>query len=570
MREKISKKNIVHCLILLGTMFLAIAVWYAPIFFQGYSFNEINSNQVLARNLVLTGKFSLENEKNVILSSQRIAAAGVPSAAAEKLIPAASAAIYKIFGVPKEKEAILIGLFIYAVAFFIFSLLVWKLFDFKTAWLFSWLYIFLPVNWGTSLEPNAYEYCLLFLAGGLLVFFWPTAKAAKAKYIAAGFLLALSFFGRNASGLIFPALLLWLFLYDRRAIWPFFASLLASVLIISSFFTWILGAGGNYHFSYFGFGGEKNAGADFGFYGHFYPDPYTYHFERTEYLQARKDAAAALGGLEAQNINKRLANVEAGESSLGQNFKLAPLLLLKHLSNFFSLYYLGGPFILLFMIIGWRRLRVGRHPLATLAWLWIASVLFFLSLVVLAQRNHLMDFAFILVILLALGLAELARFGQEYFSVGTHRLKSNFLLVILAGLTTYQLILGAKVLLGQSYNHNQKLLLGAYKEKVITHELNSQDIIATPLGTGAIYTLNYFTDKSFVRFAEETVTKLLTENKLDFAFQEFGVTKILGFSPDMSQAITQKTGAEIIADSQIIIGKSDISPAKGLLLNIIK
>jgi len=551
-------------------MIMAVLVWYSPVIFKGYPTDLPGSSQVVARNLVLTGKFSQESAKNVILNSERIRQEGTTSSKGDKLIAICNAGIYKLFGMPDANKAVLISVFVNALAFLFFFFTVWQLFNYKNALIFSGIYIFLPVIWATSLNSNSYEYAFLFLSISLFIFFSKWERYKWLKYGLVGIFLALCFLSRDAMALLAPAMLIWLWIYKRKAILPLFGSLLLVIAIFTFIFNGVFGKSSNYHLAFFRVGGESAMARDFGFYGHLYPDPYTYHYEKEDYLAQKKQEMKEGGLLARHGIAKRMSNVESSRISLLHHFTIAPILLAKHLASIISLENVGGPLIFLLFLLGLLYLFKNKKPLFNFCWLWIASVFFFCSFVALAQRNHVMDFGFIMALLVSLGIIRLAGLISNYEGIKNKFLKKNYLIFIILLLVIYQLVLSSHVVFGRVYDSSDYLKLKAYQEIILEADITAQDIMATPLDNSDIYTINYLTDKSIIKFDKNTVKKLLDENKLDFAFQEFKVTKILGFSPDMTKEILQQVKVENITDNDIEMKEVVTSPVKGLIMNLLR
>lgn len=240
-----------------------------------------------------------------------------------------------------------------------------------------------------------------------------------------------------------------------------------------------------------------------------------------------------------------------------------PMLLIKHISRLFSLEDIGGPFISLLAVVGFLYLYFKKNKLWQFSALWIGTVIFLLCFVVLAQRQHMMDFGFILALLITLGLFNLAGILNKYFN------KTIFTTLLLL-IVIYQMVLSAHILFSRPYDGSSFLKLKAYQEKILISDVKSNDVIATPLDATSLDNLNYLSDKSLIKFSNQTVEKLLVENKLDFAFKEFKVTKILGFSKEMTEKITQQTKVKNITDNTLPAIQIPISPTKSLFMNLVK
>ncbi len=57
--------------------------------------------------------------------------------------------------------------------------------------------------------------------------------------------------------------------------------------------------------------------------------------------------------------------------------------------------------------------------------------------------------------------------------------------------------------------------------------------------------LNYYTDRTFIKFAPETIEKLIRENKLKDGLQKFNVTYALGYDEELNRKLV-KNGIKVI------------------------
>lgn len=559
-------------IILSAILFCSVFAWYSPVLFKGYSSAIPGPNNVIARNLAKTGKFSHENEKNIILNSDRIKQDGMISSTGDKAIALAGAALYKLSDSLNFDSIVLLSVVVFAMSLLFFFLTVWKLFGFRIAMIFALVYVVLPVVWETALIPGFYEFSLLFLSIGLFLFFCGNEKDKYdiLRYCLSGIFLALSFLSRDAMALLAPVLLVWAWFFKRKAILPLFAPMILAIICFTVIFQFNFGKTSNYHFDYFRAAPEKTQGRDFSFYGHLYPDPYTYHYEKETYLSQKK-IEAGQSGIDAQSLAKRISNVESNRISLWQHLRLAPLLMVKHISSLVSLESVGGPLIFLLFCFGMLCMfrqtglpagQTGRREFVYFISGWIGFIFIFCSFFALAQRNHVMDFAFVFALGAAFGiynLIEILNFRHKRAA-----------LILISVMAAYHLILSSHALFGRLYGDSSYLKLKAYQEEIGKFDLNGNDIIAAPFNNNEIYAINYMADKSFVKFSRPTVEKLISENKLKFAFKEFGVTKIAGFSPELSAEITKQTGARNLADDSVAVSEITASPVKSLLMNLVK
>ena len=337
--KKYIKKNIQDNflfigLFLLAVFVLAIAVWYSPVLFKGYSTYTISANAVMARNVYQTDLYSAESDLNVFLSSNLIKEQGHISARGNKLTSLLYAQIFKITGLPEVSNFILLSIFIHALTLLIFTGLVFYLFDFKKAIVFSLIYIFLPFNWSLPSGLAVYEFALLFLS----LFFLFYLYGIKQKYdyiylIIAGFFLALAGLAKETLFFIFPFLFIFLWLTKQRRY--IFYIFIPFTILFAIF--WLPSLGYNAYIQLFTTQvSEEVKSADYSFYGHIYPDPYTYHFGQEEFLEKFKEQ------IDESTLMKKIEEIRGmkimaiKEISLFNRIKVGIILSCRHFSRFFS------------------------------------------------------------------------------------------------------------------------------------------------------------------------------------------------------------------------------------------
>jgi len=113
-------------------------------------------------------------------------------------------------------------------------------------------------------------------------------------------------------------------------------------------------------------------------------------------------------------------------------------------------------------------------------------------------------------------------------------------------------------------------MIQAYSQEIEKLDIADNDVIAVNLTSDAMHGLNYLIDKSVVIFQPETVEGLLKENKLNWAFEQFGVKYILGYSDKLSEEIINQTDTINIASNSLEPIIPEMSRNKGWLMNLVK
>jgi len=550
---------------------LAVSVWYSPVLFKGYSPDVLSSPILLARNLSQTGVYSIDNELNVVLSSNLIKEKGQPSIASGKLVAVIYAKFFNLTGAFARENLILISISIYALALVVLALVVLYLFNLKVASVFSLIYIFLPFFWKLPYHLGIYDFCLLFFALFFLLFFYGLKQKREYLYlIPAGIFLALASMSKEVIFLFVPFLFvfLWLNKQKKHLVYIF----IPLVIVLSIYWLPDMLQGRNAYLSSMpGQTSEKVAAADLNYYGEFFPDPYTYHFNKEAYLKKyRKELNnKEIDFFYRARLAKSSSNTGAEGIGLVDRVRIIISLVPRHLSKFSAIEYTGGPLMLLLIILGAVYLKQKDKYLYRFVLSWIASVIFLLSFVFLMGRSHLVDFGWAIALLASLGLLFLIEILKKHFSLKGKM--SVFLSLGLMLLVLYNLILAGHVAWGKVFDRERDyLLLRAYEQKIKGADIADSDVVAVPLGISEIYHLNYSTDKSMVLFQPETIEFLLAKNDLRAAFEKFGVKYVLGYSDDLTGKILKQTPAKNIAANTIEVKQPEVSQTKIWFLNLIK
>lgn len=573
------KSSLFTILFLLAVFVSAVAVWYSPILFKGYPAYTMTSNAIMSRNFYQTGLYSAESNLNVFLSSNLIEEQGHISTKGNKLTSLAYGEVFKITGLPDENRIVLFSIVLHALTLIIFTGIILYLFKFRTAITFSLIYIFLPFNWYQPYHLGTYEFALFFFALFFLFYFWGVRESALAEkvqklslgrgvcLIMSGGFLALTMLAKESLLLIVPVLFVFLWLKKQRL--QLFYIFLPFIVLFSVF--WLSNISHNVYLQLFTTEiSEENGSAGFSFYGHVYPDPYTYHFEQEEFINQLKDKIKSGEFVIAEQLGqvKILRNLGIRKISLIERISAGSMLGARHIFRFFSLEDIGGPLIFLLILLGGYKLKQRDKHLYQLFVYWIASAVFLFAFVVLVVRNHLMDFNWAIALLISLGLLTLSEMFIKHFDFKGKKASAVYLIVLSAVL--YNLVLVNHVSWSRVYDNSNNLLIGAYAEEVKRIDIADNEVIAVNLNSGSALNLNYLTNKSIVVFAPASIEKLLEKNELSSIFDKFGVKYILGYSGKLTEDIVDKTEVTNVATNSLEPVVPKMSRNKGWLMNLIK
>ena len=101
---------------------MAGAIWYSPFLFKGYLPDAVNDQLVLARNMTVSGKYSLYNDHGVLLASDMIAEKGEVSSIGNKFTAVLYSKVINFFGWQDTGGFLLISIILNALALLVFLL----------------------------------------------------------------------------------------------------------------------------------------------------------------------------------------------------------------------------------------------------------------------------------------------------------------------------------------------------------------------------------------------------------------------------------------------------------------
>jgi hypothetical protein len=531
-------KNIFFKILFFVAIFAgSFLVWYSPVLIKGYAPYKMSELVPLAKNLHQTGLYSMEDDRNVFLAPSLIKEKGHLSTVGNKFTACLYSWLFKLTGkVWEPQNLVLFSVFLTSLSLLVFSLLVFLLFGWQVSLIFSLIYIFLPFIWSSIYSLGTYEFAFLFFSVFSLLFWLNRDK----KYdwfsvFFSGIFLALAAFSRETFFLTVPLAVayLWFFRSKKTAV----AFVVPVVILVSVFYlpSFFREGGGNYYFNmFFTQGVEKNQFRDFNFYGHLYPDPYTYHFEKEKFLGDYSNQMKQAGFLDFLRMKKVLVNMGEESANFFERLSLGVFLFAGHLSDFFSVEELAGPFALFFIVPGMFYLRNRNRELFNFSLLLILGATFLMSFAVVVSRSHLRDFNWLVALFISLGIMFFAERMK----------KRKFVVCLLLCFLLSNFLFGNYLNFKRIYGKERAVNMELYAQKIKEAGVPDNDTIAIGLDSKDQLVLNYLAGKSTVIFTPESIDKLITEGKLKEGFEFFGVKYILGYDENLSAEIIKNSGVK--------------------------
>jgi len=514
----------------------SIAVRYWPIYHKGFSWSISADNLILARNLSFANQYSIENNKNIILSSLMVKE-GIPASTSNRLTPLIYSKIFKVLGFSINLP-LYFSLIIYAITTILLFLLVLKIFNLWAALIFAGIDIFMPFVLSGSNWFGFYEWGMLFFIIGISIYLWKE-KPGTWRLLFGGLFFGLASLARNAFLISFIPFVIYdfysNFIYKKewklikQWLWPAIKRSFVFVLPVILLF-----GGFMFHDYSEGRTNPYLNQVERVYNVHLFTDPYTYHFEEEAFINQIKETA------QGDEVN---ALISYGYiHSLKARIKMHFVSFKHYITGFVRQPLMGGSLIILFLVLGAIFLYKKNKKLFVLPILWI--ILLFLILIGLRTSNedHFLEIRFPLILLISLGVFwTLDWLKQAIKDRKTYILLAGAILLVLL----FHFIQSDKWMFHENY-----LYSGIEGEvntvniiKKSTTNIGAKDVIATPQNPEF---LNYYTDHNYIYFNPETIKKLLKENKLQWAFEQFGVTHVAGFGELLNGEILDATKAKVI------------------------
>jgi 4-amino-4-deoxy-L-arabinose transferase-like glycosyltransferase len=522
------KKYIILIIVLI--FIISVAVRYWPIYHKGFSFSFESDNLILARNLALTGEYKIDNEKNVILSSEIIKENGIVSAIGNKLTPILYAEIFKIFGFDKNLP-LYVSLVLYGIVTALFFLIVLKLFNIWVALIFVFIDIFSPLVMQYAIRFGTYEWAVLFLAIALLIYLWKE-KPGIFKLIISGLFLALASLARN-SFLILPFAFLVYDFIKNKSFKRVIIFILPVMVLWGIFLFPNVIEGGTINNAYLS---PQEITRD---YMHIFPDPYTWHFERDAYI---KEVTGTTNYTYSEILNYYGYPV---------SFKNKVLMywasIVSYPKGLFAQTTIGGPFLVFFLILGGIYLYEKKKDLLKLFVLWGGFLYLLLIINKSNHWGHFLSLQFPIFLMISLGVYWLIQFlrKQDWKNYYKYLLIFGIILVLFIHLIQSDKWMFHERYLYSGAEDTLKLVKVIEGQKDEIDKKNDVIAVGSP-NSNAPAIINWYTDFSCVYFDPETVKKLLEKSKLQWAFEQFGITKIIGYDQDLTEEVIKATNADVI------------------------
>lgn len=434
--------------------------------------------------------------------------------------------------------------------------------DRRTAWTATIILGFLPLYWQQALLVNNYTFSFLFLFGSLFLFtsLWPRSRLAALA--AGGMSFGLCIAAKDTLIIFLPwfvGLFLW---WNRhsliRACGETFL-FLACVGIVFSFpiLPQILRSDATPMEKIMTLlPTERFTPSP----GHFYPDPYTYEFDRAWFDAKRVEEQKNARGFQKLQGFNRFISLRIGAPSFLQNIGNGLWLFVGSIPDYFLQETIGGATLWLFILPGFAVLfRKNRRLLFATIGLILSSE-FLIRFLLHFNRSHVLNTIWLFAFFVAIGIGTIAdTIGKRR---GLWRPSS------LAAMVT--VLLAAHLL-----QVNRLQLARMYARSDVPRELATSRVLATmpPDGLAAVPRdsgLPQLVRRNVFAFRPETIERLLQQEKLKKAFSHYGVTHAFLYDPLLARRMAAAVPTLIILPQPDPPDLPPLSPLTIFLLHIVR
>lgn len=513
MRNKIYFKAV----LVLVLFCISGAAYFYPVYQKGYPPGADHQNLMEARNFGASGSYKIEDSRGVLLSSENAKEHGEENGIFNPLTPIVYGYIFKYFGFNPELPFYL-SIILFSLFNVVIFLLASRLFRTMIGFMSGIASALTPVMSVGAVHGGFYELAMLFF--GLALFSYLGSKRGSFKASNTRVLISSIFFGlaalsRNAFAISFVPFIFYDFFlhrsYKRSIIFliPFFIIFGTTLTPLS----W-LGVPNAYH-------ADINS-MPFDLVGHFFRDPYSYYFDKENYIKEMLDK-----GLNRTGV---LFATDWGYDVSFRDIIKAHLDSLRlYLSHTTDLTSTGGPAVVGLMVLGVVSLYRFNRKLLGLFGLWWFLWLGYLVYDKTGNWDHLMEVVFIFAMLTGFGLFRLVEI------IADGRSKKIFAAIILL-LFVGHMAYANKWKFHDIYRSSKEEIVIDIKNKLSVQK-DPGGVYAVGIHPSSVYSLNYHLDHDVVYFDQKTIKKLLADKKLKQAFEIYGITTVIGYDKELTEKI---------------------------------
>ncbi len=476
---------------------------------------------------------------------------GIFDFGSRRLVPIVLSLFSPLIGWQELMPWIYVNASFLSLALIAWWVLVYRMFNTKVAWISTVVFALLPLYWIKALTIDGYSLGFLFLFLSFISFRELMGRSRMGAIVLSGIFFGLALASRDVFILFLP----WFgiaYLWIERNRWK--KAIVEGVvfaLLSAAIFSFPYIASGNLMEAF----SPRQAG-----WGHFYPDQYTYEFEKEEYEELSTKEFKSRTWLE--QTEHRHYRLIFGVDEKGPLIMLwdGLWLFVNRIPSFFMMDTVGGLFIWLFIIPGAIVLSRSNKRLLILMIGLGLSVELIVRFYFHFQRIHLMNYGWIL--------ALLSGFGVVYISEKTVPSKKKKAIAIAS---TFIVILIA----GQLVQANRKQFARLYERSKVPQAIAAAEQLKKfPEDSRVAYPIAYrnylaLSDVQGLYFHEDTVARLVENRKLREAFNHYGITHVIGYPKESIDGIKRlMPGIKVV--EPVEGGGVEVTPVVRYLLHLVR
>jgi len=493
-------------------------------------------NLLPARNWAETGELSYENSENVVLSTEMVETDGMPTTLGNKLTLYFYGFLFKYIGFYPSLP-LYIAFILYSIAAVFLFLTVLRIFDLKIGLTTAILSVIAPFSLPPANMIGHHELAWLFMILAAFFYFWPKNQKKLIYLVSTGLCLGLAMAAKNSffiAFLPFFALEFWRNRLVLKTAVLRCAILFVAFLIIATPFTF--GGQNSYLGLFFNFDNSVIENEPFSSFGHFFPDPYTYHHDRDAFLE--NNLAKTENFSFFKNVHFWGEDVffiqGAGASVNFMQGWVMPMIysfLIYSKGLFLSLIIFGGMLTWLFVFIGISELKRRKNYLMI-----FFSVVFFASWFFCLIAFRTSNYAQVLIlalpasIVVGVGLCKTAEFisrSSKKILIGTIAM----FLILFSQISWWSLHINYA-----TFGQVREVIEFARTEQN-KYQFDEKGVTAVGWFQEAPTLLNYYFNRNFVYFAPQTIKKLADKDELSSVFQNYNITGFIGYDEKTTEII---------------------------------
>lgn len=525
--------------------FFSLLVHYFVYYHWGFVHTQYY-NLIIARNWAQTGQLSFESQSNVILSTGDLKEQGVPTDSGNKLIYFIYGLLFKIFGF-SPLLPLHVSFILYSLAAVCIFLTGWRLFGEGTGLIAAFLSMVAPFALPPANMVGHHEWAFLFLALAILFYFWERNPRIQ-NLVLTGLFLGVSMGAKNSFFVAFFAFFVFGFLYRKKNNGLKEAFLKLSVFLISFLlfalpFTLI--GGNNYFSEMLGWGKVKYDSITV--YGHLFPDSYTFHYAKDEFLRnfvaGKKIFSSdgfALWGDSGPFLKEFGWKISFFRSEIITRIYSAWI----YFKGFLSSIVFGGFLSWFFIGLGLSSLLKRKEKAFA-----VFCAIFFASwlgwLVLLRTSNYMQNLILVIPFSILMGIGILKLGGLIAPLISFWRLSAKKVSLAVAMIFIMMFFQLSWWSLREYYfnSKTEEQLVKFASTQKDSFDFSKKGVIAVGLFQRAPDILNYYFDRSFVYFAPETIKMIANKKELESVFRQYNISGYIGFDEVTVKIIQANTNS---------------------------